>query len=115
MNKVRLHFDLFNGKLMTGCNHERNLYHPEKTINEKLNIEDLFKSLSGSSIEKSPNISRPESAASVMTIHQIWPSLLAYPVRCLAIPSVERKVRGGLFCFQIYLVEKGLLRFYSNV
>ena len=45
MNEVCLHFDLFNGKLMTGYDHERNLYHPEKRVNEKSNIEDLFKSL----------------------------------------------------------------------
>lgn len=54
MNEVCLHFDLFNGKLMIGYDHERNLYHPEKRVNEKSNIEDLFKSLCGSSTEKSP-------------------------------------------------------------
>ena len=55
MNKVNLYFKTYCDRLRKCCNHER-IFEQQKVIcKEKLNIEDLQKSLRGSSIEKSPN------------------------------------------------------------
>ena len=40
------------------------------------------------------------SRKSIMTICLIWPFLLAFPVRCLAIPSMECNNRNGFFVFR---------------
>ena len=55
MNKVNLYFKVICDRLRKCCNHERNLEQQKTFCDEKLNIEDLQKSLRGSSIEKSPN------------------------------------------------------------
>ena len=55
MRKVNLYFKTPCGRLRKCCNHERNLKQSKTFCNENLNIEDLQKSLRGSSIEKSPN------------------------------------------------------------
>ena len=55
MNKVNLYFKTFCDRLRKCCNHERNFKQQKTVCNEHLNIEDLQKSLRGSSIEKSPN------------------------------------------------------------
>ena len=55
MREVNLHFKKFCDRLRNCCNNER-IFEQQKVIfDEKLNIEDLQKSLRGSSIEKSPN------------------------------------------------------------
>ena len=100
MNKVNLYFKTYCDRLRKCSNNERNLEQQKIFCNENLNIEDLQKSLRGSSIEKSPNyfmtgISRKYT----MTIYLIWPFLLAFPVRCLAIPSMECNNRDGFFIY----------------
>ena len=55
MNKVNLYFKVIYDRLLKCCNHERILKQQKTFYNENLNIEDLQKSLRGSSIEKSPN------------------------------------------------------------
>ena len=55
MNKVNLYFKVICDRLRKCCSHERNLEQQKIFCNENLNIEDLQKSLRGSSIEKSPN------------------------------------------------------------
>ena len=55
MNKVNLYFKAIGDRLRKCCNHERNLEQQKIFCNKNLNIEDLQKSLRGSSIEKSPN------------------------------------------------------------
>ena len=56
MNKINLYFKTYCDRLRKCCNHERNLKQQKTVCNENLNIEDLQKSLRGSSIEKSPNL-----------------------------------------------------------
>ena len=101
MNKVNLYFKVICDRLRKCCNHERNLEQQKTFCDENLNIEDLQKSLRGSSIEKSPNyFMTGTSRKYTMTICLIWPFLLAFPVRCLAIPSMESNNRNGFFCLR---------------
>ena len=98
MNKVNLYFKVICDRLRKCYSHERNLEQQKTFCNENLNIEDLQKSLRGSSIEKSPNyFMTGTSRKYTMTICLIWPFLLAFPVRCLAIPSMECNNRNGFF------------------
>ena len=55
MREVNLYFKTFCDRLKKCSNNERNLEQQKTFCNEHLNIEDLQKSLRGSSIEKSPN------------------------------------------------------------
>ena len=89
MNKDDLYFKVICDRLRKCCNHERNFKQQKTVCNGHLNIEDLQKSLRGTSIEKSPNyFMTGTSRKYIMTICLIWPFLLAFPVRCLAIPSM---------------------------
>ena len=98
MREVNLYFKTFCGRLKKCCKQERIFVQQKVICEEKLNIEDLQKSLRGSSIEKSPNyFMTGTSRKYTMTICLIWPFLLAFPVRCLAIPSMECINRNGFF------------------
>ena len=55
MNKINLYLKTFCDRLKKCSNNERSLEQQKIFCNENLNIEDLQKSLRGSSIEKSPN------------------------------------------------------------
>ena len=55
MREVNLYFKVICDRLKKCSNNERNLEQQKTVCNENLNIEDLQKSLCGSSIEKSPN------------------------------------------------------------
>ena len=55
MREVNLYFKTFCGRLKKCCNQERIFVQQKVIFDEKLNIEYLKKSLSGSPIEKSPN------------------------------------------------------------